>query len=492
MEFKGMGKRLAIAIAVEDYSDSRIHNVRFAEADARAFVDALEISAPLDSVLLLSAKATKTSITSKVRQHVGSLADEDQLFLFYAGHGFSKNGKNYITCHDTDLNDLTHTSISLQSILNVCETSKCKKIALFLDACESGITDLPEVRGIYTDLSESELATFFEAAEYRACFASCKTSESSYSSDKLKHGVWTHQILEALHGNDPLALEKGRFVTAASLQNYVAKELPRTIRKVFSKPLVQTPWFHGSDTGDFLIADLGQVIKARNAVKPGFEQVKQILFQMQQSVDIDDLSGFSKKRGHFVPENVSGATQSVVEDVSKDEVETHFDAVYDRIRASKKYKRRDITAEDGRIVTPDFEYAVYCEQDSKQPGSAIIKQQLINVSPAIVSDDNFNEVFEDIFDELTFEFSRPVSVKDLIDRIEDLDSDKLSIDYPSDASRCEIEIEDSDFTIEVTRKSLTLQTPETRSPKLLLGMFFEAQKQLSETPLTKFISPPEK
>src|SRR5437660_11276195 len=49
-------------------------------------------------------------------QHVKALTEDDKLFLFYAGHGFSKYGHNYITCPDTDLDDLADTSISLQRI----------------------------------------------------------------------------------------------------------------------------------------------------------------------------------------------------------------------------------------------------------------------------------------------------------------------------------------------------------------------------------------
>src|SRR5436309_5164777 len=98
-----MNKRLAILIAIEDYNDSRIGSVQYAEADAKGFAAALELGGPLDKVFLLSAGATKTSIESKVRQNVKALTKDDELFLFYAGHGFSKNGHNFITCHDTDL-----------------------------------------------------------------------------------------------------------------------------------------------------------------------------------------------------------------------------------------------------------------------------------------------------------------------------------------------------------------------------------------------------
>jgi hypothetical protein len=216
-----MGKRLAISIAVENYADARIKPVKYAESDANGFAAALELGGALDKVFLLSSRATKTTINSQVRQHLKALTATDELYLFYAGHGFSKNGHNFITCHDTDIDDLEDTSINLKELLDTCGKSACKRIAVFLDSCESGITDLPEVRGIYATMSATELEEFFQAAEYRTCFASCKTSESSYSSDKLKHGVWTHHVIEALEGNARPALEGHRYVTAGSLQNYL-------------------------------------------------------------------------------------------------------------------------------------------------------------------------------------------------------------------------------------------------------------------------------
>jgi len=82
-----MGKRLAIVIAVENYADTRIRTVKFAEADAEGFAKALETGGALDKVFVLSAKATKTTINSQVRQHVKALTAADSLYIFYAGSG---------------------------------------------------------------------------------------------------------------------------------------------------------------------------------------------------------------------------------------------------------------------------------------------------------------------------------------------------------------------------------------------------------------------
>jgi hypothetical protein len=337
-------------------------------------------------------------------------------------------------------------------------------------------------------MSDKELKDFFQAAEYRTCFASCKTSESSHSTAVLKHGVWTYQVIQALEGNDPLALEGRRYVTAMSLQNYLAKEIPRTIRKVFTKPVTQTPWLYGSQTSDFVISDLDAVLKKRNAVKPGYDQVKRILLQLDETVKISSLSGFSKQRGHRVPDSVNSATERFVENISKREIEDEVNEVFERIRGSMKYKRRDLTAAAGRILTPDFEFVVECRQDSDDPAMAVVTRQLINMSPAIVPDDSFNDVFDDSFNELTFEFAKGVNVQDLIDQIEDLELDKIDLDYPADCSHCDISIEGSPIQVRVRAGSLTVTTPNSASPKLLMESFFDVQKQLVGSPVLKAIA----
>jgi hypothetical protein len=103
-----------------------------------------------------------------------------------------------------------------------------------------------------------------------------------------------HQFMQALEGHARPALERGSYVTAYSLQNYLAAEIPRTLRKVFSKPVVQTPWVYGSQSRDFVISDLDAVLKPRSAVKPGYDQVKKVFLRLEESVKIASLSGFIK------------------------------------------------------------------------------------------------------------------------------------------------------------------------------------------------------
>ena len=336
-------------------------------------------------------------------------------------------------------------------------------------------------------MSATELDDFFQAAEYRTCFASCKTSESSYSSDALKHGVWTYQVIQALEGNARAALEGGRYVTAFSLQNYLAAEIQRTLRKVFSKPVSQTPWLYGSQSQDFVIADLDDVLKKKTAVKPGYDQVKRAFLQLEESVEIRSLSGF-KKGSHRVPQWKSSATESFVQDISQKEIEDEVEEVHGRIRAHMNYKRKDMVVDTGHIVTPDFEFWVECAQDSEDPASAVISHRLTNISPKIIDDDGFNQVFESSFDDITFEFKTEVDVADLIDQLEELDAKNVELDYPADCSYCDLTIEGSKLEIRISATGVTIHAPEATAPKKLVQSFISVQKALAGSPVQKAIA----
>ena len=354
-------------------------------------------------------------------------------------------------------------------------------------SCESGITDLPEIRGIYTSMSEKELDEFFRAAEYRTCFASCRTLEYSYSTDSLKHGVWTYQVIQALEGHARQALEGNRYVTAFSLQNYLAAEIPRTLRKVFTKPKVQTPWIYGSQSQDFIITDLTVLLKQRSAAKPGYEQVKRVFLRLERALKISSLKGFIKG-SHHVPAYNNRTTESFVERISKEDVAEELDDIFKGVRAEMNYKRKDLIVDEGHMVTPDFELWVECVQDPEDPASAIISRQLTNISPAIVDNDAFNKVFDKSFRELNFEFENNVNVADLIDQLEDLDMDAVELTYPADNSYCELTVEGSPLTIRITDDNLTVRASKAAAPRQLVQSFFDVQKALTGSPVLKAIA----
>ena len=59
---------------------------------------------------------------------------DDELIVYYAGHGFSVSGRNVLTAWDSVYRDLEHTTIGLVALLDALRKSACKRVKLFLDA----------------------------------------------------------------------------------------------------------------------------------------------------------------------------------------------------------------------------------------------------------------------------------------------------------------------------------------------------------------------
>lgn len=61
---------------------------------------------------------------SEISQH--SFENDDVVIFFYAGHGFSLDGKDYITAKDTNIDDLD-TAVSTDTIIDYLKKNKSRE-----------------------------------------------------------------------------------------------------------------------------------------------------------------------------------------------------------------------------------------------------------------------------------------------------------------------------------------------------------------------------
>lgn len=120
--------------------------------------------------------------------------------------------------------------------------SNCNKSLIFIDACASKIDEQLLSRDFIVDMNPSEFIEFVRSSNYRAMFLSCSRGEKSYGSSILGHGIWTHFLLKALKGEASEAIEQERFITSASLQNYLSKAVPDFIKLNTNIRGNQRPW----------------------------------------------------------------------------------------------------------------------------------------------------------------------------------------------------------------------------------------------------------
>lgn len=453
----------AILIAVEEYADSRIANVPYARRDAEAFSQALSLHGfdEAEQTLLIDGAATKSVVATQVGQVLTRLQREDSLIVFYAGHGFSQGGKSYLACHDSQESDSDGSCLELASLLAELQTADFGQVAFFLD-----------IRGIDGSLRDQELKSSCDNNAHCICFASCSANETSHSSAQLRQGVWAYHVIEAFRGDAPLALDRG-ILTANSLQNYLQAEVPRTLRNESPNPNEQTPWMYGAASEEVMLADIRQIREERRErTNTSDNLIAGMLFTVVNPVGLRSLSGW--KKSHRIPESYSESTESFVISCAADELAADLNDVYDKLKKSFGFKRRELTATEpeegsGSIITPYFNYSVHVTLNPEELDEVTWTRTVEAIKvPEQITSGAFADVFDDVFDTLEFALPVRINVEDFIDAAEESMTADVTIEYDRQATYCELRLNGADGSVTVTADTLSIvHDLPTRTQRLM-------------------------
>jgi len=477
--------KYSFLIAIENYLNGhRFPKVVFAENDLNEFKKAIKnIGYESEDCLdLLNASATKTVIESKLRQLCSLVKkEEDEIIFYYAGHGLSKDGINYITCYDSIYEDLEATSIPMQKILDSLK-SACKRVIFFFDSCHSGLTIDENMRGLLSDMNASELKLALKDNSYCIGFAACKSDESSYPITKFKHGAWTYHLIECLNGHVPEALEKGGLLTASSLQTYLNIAVPRSLRENYTdRSYKQTPWKFGGQATEILLGDLSDLLEKNSTPPP---KVNDIELKRIDCGDIKFLSGF-RKGVHKVPTYISSATMSFVSKISQNELDEESKEIHDILHTEMGYKRKDLKKgynDNGfSFQTPDFTISVTIEQDEEDYSQYKKTITMSSIDYDFISSTKFNDAFANIFDTLVITLNRKIDIVKFVDQIEELDRDDIDIDFDDDdPSECTLEIDDIEGKLIIRGKEISIEYNRKTSPQKMIDCFIGIGNRLNE------------
>ena len=486
---KPLGKAYALLFGVEKYMEARLDDVRYAEKDATAIRDALlAIGYEQENVeLILSNKATKTNIEYEVRQLAKSAKKADKVFFFFAGHGYTLGGQNFLLAHDTRRDDIENTSVSLNYVFTLFEDSECRQVMFFLDCCHSGMRLVDGTRGVLEAMSTAELEAHFAKADFRVVFSACDKDEKSWPSLKFQHGYWTYHLLQALTGEQPSLLDKDGRLRSSELQDYLSVEVPAQLALQSTEKRRQNPKMYGDFSGTFVIADLSCLL-AKHEAERELEAVglKHSTLRAVREGSVKDLSGFNKAKGHSAPKFYSATTRNWVAKLAegdlKDEMEKYFQAV----RRTKLYNSEtleyDPPTEGGAAIrTPDFEFTVSFSQKEDDPSEYEVTRELTRLNnPDLLEAEWFNDLFKRVFDEAVFEFAGRVKVAEFIKRAEKIKA--FDVDYDGGRTYCTITMDGFDGTITVTEDSLTYEFHRADTPQEMALQLQEAHMLLLNTP----------
>lgn len=222
-------RTVAIIIAIEEYVPiNQISKVKYAKDDALKFkemlVNVMKLSDD-DIFMLINEEAFKSHLEYNFQGLFHSLTEDDRLIFYYVGHGFHNGITNYLSTYDTHKHHIAETSVSLTEILlDPLRKSKCRNALIFIDACAQIFQD-ENKRAQISDINDEELIMLSHDFPYYAMFLSCQPGQSSYSSDYLQNGIWTHHLVEALGGGIKEVIKSGKYITDRLLSDYLSRNV---------------------------------------------------------------------------------------------------------------------------------------------------------------------------------------------------------------------------------------------------------------------------
>lgn len=186
------GKNLGIVIGTDEYSDSKIPNLRFAEKDAKEIRDILlnpDICG-FDEVVECINK-TRTQTFCELDQLLKKAESKDLFLIYFSGHGEPDSQHDLcLLFNNTRMDCLLPTSLNYSMIRKSIDASNCKKVVVILDCCYSGAASIKgnNLKEILARSSGSGTVLLSASSE----FGVAKEDE------KLEHGVFTHYLIEGL------------------------------------------------------------------------------------------------------------------------------------------------------------------------------------------------------------------------------------------------------------------------------------------------------
>ncbi|MER9729869.1 caspase family protein [Mesorhizobium sp. M0217] len=427
---------MAVIVGLEMYqtrSSGALSRVHYARRDAEGFGEALRGiygEDRLDLELLVDNDATRGNIEYSLRQAIASLGEDDLFVFYYAGHGFHSAGGNRITAWDSHAHNPEGTTLLLREVLlDPLTESDCRRALAFVDACAADFRPLVRARDVVSDLSGDELAEFLTSASYCALFLSCEPGQKSYPSDELRHGIWTHFLLQALRGEAEGALGPGRFLTDAGLRDYLRREVPAYLTRSTERRQRQWPQAMISASNTFAIREVPErrapLATAGDLRRISLAPIGEYL-EGVESGRIRSLPGFSRSRGHFEPDSINDHATGFVRDLLAERIDEEIQELYDTVKSSFGLRRREISRESGdgqgSLDTEYFRFSIDTRQDQSDPASFVIIRRLVLRGESHEHREEIDDTFGPMFERIVVKVSPDaLSYDTLVDLFEDME-----------------------------------------------------------------------
>jgi hypothetical protein len=227
----------AVVIGVNSYP--KVRHLKYAVNDATAFYNHLVEynQIPKENViLLLDQEATLTRLRSALGIYLKNKASKDDMVIIYfAGHGATERDatspdgdglEKYLLPYDADPKELYATALPMEEISRLFSRIRSDRLVFIVDSCYSGASGgrTISVSDIRAGISDGFLDRI-TGGKGKIILTASGANEVSEENDELRHGVFTHFLLEGLQGQADT--DGDGLITVDEVYTYVSKQVPQ-------------------------------------------------------------------------------------------------------------------------------------------------------------------------------------------------------------------------------------------------------------------------
>lgn len=263
-----IAQKWAVIIGISRYqlsSQNGLQNLIFADDDAKVFANVLKKFKWNEShiKLLVNEEATQRNIMIALESWLTKAGPNDQIVLFWAGHGFpdpEDPEKVYFACYDTDIN-IPVTGYRMDRVRSALEERKARNVVVIADTCHAGKIITRGERGLSIISQVDKMSREKRVPKGWIFMVGADTDRQAIEHTSWTNGAFTHSLIKGLSGEadgyQSMGPKDGT-VTMGELRVYMDTAMPEETQRVLGvakRPVITT------STGDPGIWDLTLKVK---------------------------------------------------------------------------------------------------------------------------------------------------------------------------------------------------------------------------------------
>lgn len=203
-----------------------------------------------DDSLKSDYRPTKTNIEKQFENLLGTVLEEDLIFIAFSGHGASNAGESFLCPGDTNPNR-PDTMISRQWLTQQLEESPSQHRIFLVDACRneifsSGAKSVSGTKSLETEWGD--LPGVYQ-------LSSCSPKQQSWEDPALKQGVFTHFFVTGM-SDSVCDVNKDGNIDLLELFTYTRDKTIYHVRSTFNEPQRPTFKLSGELSAPIVLANI--------------------------------------------------------------------------------------------------------------------------------------------------------------------------------------------------------------------------------------------